>query len=141
MTTLSWASKAGKLLEFRDLLIKPIQRVCRYPLLLEQLRSPPELASSENSAQQNTFEQALMAIKQVAKDVDDARERQDAIVKNRHILDRFEIHPVRGVSIWYRFTSSLMKYSPSHPTFSEALESANLDAPLMSYITILYTLR
>ncbi|KAF9506476.1 hypothetical protein BS47DRAFT_1399431 [Hydnum rufescens UP504] len=68
MTTLSWASKAGKLLEFRDLLIKPIQR-------------------------QNILEQALMAIKKVAKDVDDARERQDAIVKNRLILDRFEIHP------------------------------------------------
>lgn len=99
MTALPGAPKAGKLLEFRDLLIKPIQRVCRYPLLLEQLRSPLELVSSENSTRFDALEQALMATKKVAQDVDDARERQDSVVKNRHILERFEVHSVREACI------------------------------------------
>lgn len=79
-----------KRLAFRDLLIKPIQRICRYPLLLEQLRDRKSI-SNENDA----LDEALGVMKRVAQGVDDAREKREAAARSQLLLSRLETHLVR----------------------------------------------
>jgi hypothetical protein len=97
--TLPGASK----LTLRDFLIKPIQRICRYPLMLGQLLAVNEdedgtastrsLRDSGNmnfpAGQVDLIEvQALEAMKQVATKVDEARRRTDIAIKSRLIVER-----------------------------------------------------
>jgi hypothetical protein len=82
----------SKPLAFRDLLIKPIQRVCRYPLLLAQLRLPASINGSDASER---LEHAIAATRLVAKSVDEAQERREIAVKSSLIIERLEPHSVR----------------------------------------------
>lgn len=81
----------SKPLAFRDLLIKPIQRVCRYPLLLAQLRLP---TSVNNSGVSERLERAITATRLVAESVDEAQERREVVAKSSLIVERLEPHPV-----------------------------------------------
>jgi hypothetical protein len=83
----------SKPLAFRDLLIKPIQRVCRYPLLLSQLRIPISIVAAEEIALKN-LELAIDATKNVATGVDDAQKKRDAAFKSALILERLSPHLV-----------------------------------------------
>ena len=92
-----------KRLAFRDLLIKPVQRVCRYPLLLEQMLPAPvpneETALTGSNDEvgmpgaipEDLFLKALMATKKVAQDVDIAREKRDIEIKTRLIVNRLDV--------------------------------------------------
>ena len=82
---------ASKPLAFRDLLIKPIQRVCRYPLLLAQLQLPTSTHSNDASER---LGRAIAATRSVAKSVDAAQERREVAVKSSLIIERLESHPV-----------------------------------------------
>lgn len=99
-------------LHFRDYLIMPIQRVCRYPLLLGQLlesasaSSPTEERGERgeraefNPDGQDEYdvrvdvERALGAMRGVAEEADEARRKMEAEVKSSTILQRMEQHHV-----------------------------------------------
>lgn len=91
-------------LHFRDYLIMPIQRVCRYPLLLAQLlgaastpsptsEHPPFGLSDDEYDVGVDVERALGAMRGVAEEADDARRSNEAEVKSATIVDRMEPHP------------------------------------------------
>lgn len=71
-------------LMFSDYLIKPVQRVCKYPLLLEQLRGPVPTEDETD----RIITHALRSMKDVALAVDEARRRRDVEIKSKLIVDR-----------------------------------------------------
>jgi hypothetical protein len=98
-------SPAGELskpsrLHFRDYLIMPIQRICRYPLLLGSLRSTALTPSVETHDfdLDDTYtvgvdiETALNHMRQVASAADEARRVKEAEVKSATIIERLEPH-------------------------------------------------
>ncbi|WWC97605.1 hypothetical protein V866_004489 [Kwoniella sp. B9012] len=88
-------------LHFKDYLITPIQRICRYPLLLGQLldAAGPTSPGSGSEYYDEGFdvgvdlERALGAMRGVAEEADEARRLKDAEVKSATVLDRLEAHP------------------------------------------------
>jgi len=78
----------------------PIQRICRYPLLLGQLRSTALTPSVENHNSDSEdsgdggvdVEVALAHMRQVASAADEARRIKEAEVKSATILERLEPH-------------------------------------------------
>lgn len=79
-------------LRFKDILITPVQRICRYPLLLASLLAdvqgelpPPDVVAAIESAQS--------AMRAVAESADDARQRQEAELKTAAVADRLEPIP------------------------------------------------
>ncbi|OCF72357.1 hypothetical protein I204_06736 [Kwoniella mangroviensis CBS 8886] len=88
-------------LHFKDYLITPIQRICRYPLLLGQLldAAGPTSPGSGSDYYDEGFdvgvdlERALGAMRGVAEEADEARRLKDAEVKSATVLDRLEAHP------------------------------------------------
>lgn len=89
---------------FMDYLIKPVQRICKYPLLIDQLKSrcPPrqdDADDDKNSASScgesrkardanPDVEAASQAMKDVASQVDEARRRYDISTKSSLIASR-----------------------------------------------------
>ncbi|WVF66530.1 hypothetical protein IAT40_001270 [Kwoniella sp. CBS 6097] len=89
-------------LHFKDYLITPIQRICRYPLLLGQLldAASPSSPDEEHGSFEGEgydvgvdIERALGAMRGVAEEADEARRLKDAEVKSATVLDRLEPHP------------------------------------------------
>lgn len=83
----------SKPLAFRDLLIKPIQRVCRYPLLLAQFRLPRTTDAADLVFER--LENAIKVTRLVAKSVDEAQQLREIAVKSSMIVERLESHSVR----------------------------------------------
>lgn len=87
-------------LHFRDYLIMPIQRICRYPLLLASLRNTALTPSVENHDSDSDdshmvgidVEAALKLMHQVASEADEARRVKEAEVKSATIVERLEPH-------------------------------------------------
>ncbi|PFH51279.1 hypothetical protein AMATHDRAFT_47172 [Amanita thiersii Skay4041] len=74
-------------LTFMDYLIKPVQRICRYPLLLDQLR--PIRACKGALVQLDALvEEATLAMRRVVMAVDEARHRRDAAAQSSLIAFR-----------------------------------------------------
>lgn len=78
-------------LTMRDFLITPIQRICRYPLLLHQLEA--ELGHSAANSLPHDLEgdivtKSVNSMKQVAAKVDEARRRTEIATKSRLIVER-----------------------------------------------------
>lgn len=91
-------------LAFMDYLIKPVQRICRYPLLLDQLQDHPRSASGSGGSRESSsasnaesgsrdievslVRSALNVMRDVASSVDEARRQQDIAIKSSLIASR-----------------------------------------------------
>lgn len=94
-------------LQFKDYLIMPIQRVCRYPLLLSSLlgstdtpSSPVERDNLFDGAVADEYpydvgvdvERALGAMRGVAEEADEARRVTEAAIRSNTVMGRIEPH-------------------------------------------------
>lgn len=139
---------------FSDYLIKPVQRICKYPLLLDQLL--PSKAIRALSVQNGgpadgscrvdiIVESAAQAMRHVATSVDEARRKQDIAVQSGLILTRVcaGLPPASSSSsqvITSDFLTSLgtcllsgsldvMSYSPDRPLgFTSSIKAKYLGA-------------
>ncbi|KAG6833911.1 hypothetical protein H0H87_007922 [Tephrocybe sp. NHM501043] len=111
-------------LAFIDYMIKPVQRICKYPLILDQLRSSKAVRSlfAHPSDVDVVVESAKQAMKHVASAVDEARHRQDVAMRSALIASRITLSPT---------TSSLASQPLTHPFLSSlgtCLLAGSLDA-------------
>ncbi|KAL1405353.1 hypothetical protein Q8F55_008984 [Vanrija albida] len=83
----------GSRLRFRDMLITPVQRVCRYPLLLASLLADVN-RDQPMSDVVAAVEAAQVSMRAVAENADDARRRKEAELKTATVAERIETHPV-----------------------------------------------
>ncbi|KAF5388013.1 hypothetical protein D9615_000544 [Tricholomella constricta] len=89
------ARKGAPRLAFIDYMIKPVQRICKYPLVLDQLKPgksvralfPPHLRSDVDVV----VESATQAMRHVASAVDEARHRQDVATQSALIVSRISL--------------------------------------------------
>ncbi|KAF8663392.1 hypothetical protein AX16_000965 [Volvariella volvacea WC 439] len=80
-------------LTFSDYLIKPIQRICKYPLLLDQLKPGKaiQILSTTRSNLDVIVDSAAQAMRHVAASVDEARRRQDVAIQSSLIVSRISL--------------------------------------------------
>lgn len=87
ITSSSSSTQAGRL-KFLDYLIKPVQRICKYPLLLDQLKAKRSLSGDDAQPYLDNVEVAASAMRGVAGMVDHASERRAHHVKSNLIASR-----------------------------------------------------
>ncbi|KAG6869325.1 hypothetical protein C0993_000078 [Termitomyces sp. T159_Od127] len=78
-------------LAFLDYMIKPVQRICKYPLIIDQLKSGKSVRTSSTSDVDVVVESAQQAMKHVASAVDEARHRQDGAMRSALIASRMTL--------------------------------------------------
>ncbi|KAJ7228501.1 hypothetical protein GGX14DRAFT_613172 [Mycena pura] len=80
-------------LAFLDYMIKPVQRICKYPLLLDQLRPSAKLRAHPymRSHVSVVVDSAAQAMRHVASAVDEARHRQDVKMQSSLIVSRIAL--------------------------------------------------
>ncbi|KAJ7283949.1 hypothetical protein C8J57DRAFT_1053877, partial [Mycena rebaudengoi] len=124
--------KNSRRLAFMDYMIQPIQRICRYPLLLDQLRpgkalralSPPAVRPHVNVV----VESAAQAMRHVARAVDEARHRQDVAMQSSLIISRISLsNPSMAVS---HMSSVYPAYQILTPSFLSSLGTCLLAGSL-----------
>lgn len=79
---------------FMDYLIKPVQRICKYPLLLDQLKPGSHLRTDRSFLVPDTnvlVESAALAMRHVAGQVDEARRIQDVAARSSLIVSRTSV--------------------------------------------------
>lgn len=81
---------AGRKLRFHDFLIKPVQRLCRYPILIQSLRQSKTHSERIDAA----LVQALQSMHAVTTRVDEAQRVSEETRKSKLIMDRIETHSV-----------------------------------------------
>ncbi|THV08383.1 Dbl homology domain-containing protein [Dendrothele bispora CBS 962.96] len=121
------SSRSKSRLAFMDYLIKPVQRICKYPLLLDQLKKKGTSAVPKSLVGRTdvnvVVESAAQAMRHVASAVDDARRRQDTKVKSSLIISRMSFQPV---------SPSFFSSSTPHPPLQV------LTPPFMSSLGMCY---
>ncbi|KAJ7638991.1 hypothetical protein FB45DRAFT_827670 [Roridomyces roridus] len=105
-------------LAFLDYMIKPIQRICKYPLLLDQLRSRNStramVTPSARTHVDVVVESAAQAMRHVASAVDEARHRQDVAMQSSLIVSRISLsHPSMATSNMAAAHATLHRLTPS----------------------------
>ncbi|RDB22756.1 hypothetical protein Hypma_010025 [Hypsizygus marmoreus] len=84
--------KSGPRLALLDYMIKPVQRICKYPLILDQLKTgKPQGALPSAHLRSDVdvvVESATQAMRHVASSVDEARHRQDVAIQSALIASR-----------------------------------------------------
>lgn len=90
------AAAATSRLKLQDFAVKPVQRVMRYPMVLTNLLKymGGERSAQEAKAREKVF-QAVLAMKQVAENVDEAKRLREVEIKTEVIAHRMELHSVR----------------------------------------------
>lgn len=85
-------------LRFKDILIAPIQRVCRYPLLLASLLADVHREYPANEVVA-AVESGLAVMRKVAENADDARQSKEAELKTAIVIERLESHTVLSTQL------------------------------------------
>ncbi|KAF9569106.1 Dbl homology domain-containing protein [Agrocybe pediades] len=92
--------KSSPRIAFTDYMIKPIQRICKYPLLLDQLLPSKALRTlTQNDSRSDVdvvVESAAQAMRHVAASVDEARHKQDIAMQSALIFARICIASSHG---------------------------------------------
>ncbi|GJJ07093.1 hypothetical protein Clacol_001292 [Clathrus columnatus] len=83
-------SMPGRRLRFHDFLITPVQRICRYPILLEGLRQSKAYSEHIDTA----LVQAVQSMHAVTTRVNEARRVWEETNKTTMILNRIESHSI-----------------------------------------------
>ncbi|GLB33963.1 putative rhoGEF domain containing protein [Lyophyllum shimeji] len=88
-------NEKGARLAFVDYLIKPVQRICKYPLILDQLKPGKSVCAlfpgHYRSDVDVVVESATQAMRHVASAVDEARHRQDVAIQSSLIASRISL--------------------------------------------------
>lgn len=83
-------------LAFVDYMIKPVQRICKYPLVLDQLKPGKSvravLSANLRSDVDVVVDSAAQAMRHVASSVDEARHRQDVAIQSALIVSRITLN-------------------------------------------------
>ncbi|KAF7352649.1 DH domain-containing protein [Mycena venus] len=113
--------KPSRRLAFLDYMIKPIQRICKYPLLLDQLRPDKSLRAMSHPAARPhvhaVVESAAQAMRHVASAVDEARHRAAVKMQSSLIISRIALaNPASA-------TSHMSATSSTYPTFQILMPS------------------
>ncbi|KAF8897688.1 hypothetical protein BD779DRAFT_1667625 [Infundibulicybe gibba] len=117
--------KSGPRLSFLDYLIKPVQRICKYPLLLDQLRQGA-FVRVDARTDVDVVQSAAQAMRHVATSVDEARHRQDVAVQTSLIASRILLAtPATGISSMTASTFHILT-----PSFLASLGICLLAGPL-----------
>lgn len=78
-----------------DYMIKPVQRICKYPLILDQLKPGKSVRALSlahfRSDVDVVVESAAQAMRHVASSVDEARHRQDVAIQSALIVSRISL--------------------------------------------------
>jgi hypothetical protein len=100
-------SSSPSRLHLRDLLILPVQRICRYSLVLYTLTTPTSSTPSPSLEDKMEFfrccdvgvdpSRALAVAKMAAARADEANRRSTTIARTNHIARRVEPHLVRRI--------------------------------------------
>jgi hypothetical protein len=119
-------------LAFLDYMIKPIQRICKYPLLLDQLRPSKTLrAMSHHTVRPHVnvvVDSAAQAMRHVAIAVDEARHRQDVAMQSSLIISRIALaHPSAATS---HMSSAYPAFQILTPSFLSSLGTCLLAGSL-----------
>ncbi|KAG8933495.1 hypothetical protein FRC01_008921 [Tulasnella sp. 417] len=108
-----------------DFLIKPVQRICKYPLLLTQLQGTMAAANLPSTADVDLVSLlglALGTMKHVVGQVDEARKERETMIRSSLVLSRVEPHPVLSASLLETLGPSLLIGSLEviyhHPVFA-----------------------
>ncbi len=101
---------------FSDYLIKPTQRICKYPLLLEQIKPKKTFTVSDDV--RSAITDAIKVMQGVAASVDDAYYQREVSVKSSLIASRFVSTPGSP-----GLHSAKLSSSPSHSLTSPFLSS------------------
>ncbi|KAJ6539508.1 hypothetical protein B0H19DRAFT_362823 [Mycena capillaripes] len=119
-------------LAFLDYMIKPIQRICKYPLLLDQLRPGKTLRAMSHPTTRPhmhvVVESAAQAMRHVASAVDEARHRQDVKIQSSLIISRIALaHPASATS---HMSSTYPAFQILTPSFLSSLGTCLLAGSL-----------
>ncbi|KAI9000707.1 hypothetical protein BD414DRAFT_10781 [Trametes punicea] len=112
-----WPRAAGPKLKFMDYLIKPVQRICKYPLLLDQLR--PKRADA-TSARQAAVDEAVRL----------ASEAMRGVVSRVNRASEKEAHNLRSALIASRI---VYPHSPSQGSSGGGSSSTTLSSAPSAY--------
>ncbi len=108
-------ASARKGLSFEDLLIKPIQRICKYPLLFEDLyRNTLEVDNSESRAE---LERVLWRLRETAEEINRATndpETQTRIHRSWYLQDLLILPDVVSLVACYVLSASDLKCKLVH---------------------------
>ena len=120
--------KAPPRIAFIDYMIKPIQRICKYPLLLDQLLPSKALRTlSQNTPEARSdvdvvVQSAAQAMRHVAASVDEARHRQDVAIQSALIFSR--------ICVGMSSASSVPSFQTLTPEFFSSLGNCLLSGSL-----------
>jgi len=79
--------KTHSRLHLQDFLIKPVQRICKYPLLLKELIH----YSDENCEEVNGLKEALAVMSEVAREIDHVKWLIERVQRTDKFIDRLDI--------------------------------------------------
>lgn len=118
-------------LTLSDYLIKPTQRICKYPLLLEQLKPKKSFLVPDDVRSAST--NAIKAMRDVAASVDKAYHEREVSTRSSLIASRFVLPPHSLCS-----HSTKLPYSPFHSITPLFLSSLG-DCLLAGSLDIMYS--
>ena len=101
------ASSVSNKLQFKDYFIKPVQRICRYPLMLKEISKLTPDGTSESTR----LESVLNMMKSVASDVDEAKRQRENLERSYKFCERLEPEPVRMFLLNERYHHFFLTYN------------------------------